>query len=253
MRRNATTASFVAAFLLAGAFSMAAFGRDSEGAGKTGIKSLYERGVDAYAGGSLDDARRFFRMILAVEPGNRSAARALERVEKEMSQAVAGGAPKPAGKPEAGKKAVRALCDPATETRADYEFGVDLYAEGGLRDSFCVFSKILRDEPENEAAGRALERVQEELLARSSGEPPREGPVIGYGGDAKAVRIVCSSSLTAHPEHERGVDLYAQGRLEEAHCVFSALRRKEPANRSFERALSRIRKEIAQDPPGRPY
>lgn len=52
--------------------------------------------------------------------------------------------------------------------------------------------------------------------------------------------------------YERGVDVYAQGRLGEAVKSFEDVLDIEPQNASAKRALSRVRKEIADDSPGPP-
>ena len=95
--------------------------------------------------------------------------------------------------------------------------------------ALCLGARLTTPAPSREAARPSA------VLKRPAPPPPTR---------PEPARPPASDAL-----YEKGVDLYARGRLREAAVVFEDMLKADPKNRSAARALTRVRKEIRSGEP----
>ena len=122
------------------------------------VKSLERLGTNLYLLGSFDDALGAWRQALAAETDadeRRSIGAFLARAEK----AKASGGPPPEREVVVARARAARSIDPGEVERL-YELGLAYYARRDADQAATTFSRILRLDPENVPARKALERLR---------------------------------------------------------------------------------------------
>lgn len=108
------------------------------------------------------DAEALKALLEAYRLETDAQARRQIKVYIDALQARVGGARREA--PASKRAEPKAAALTPLELERLYESGVELYAQGKLREAAALFRRILESEPGNGSARRALERVQSELI-----------------------------------------------------------------------------------------
>jgi tetratricopeptide (TPR) repeat protein len=101
------------------------------------VERLYQKGIEHYARGEFLQATAMFMRILQIDPDNAQALKALETLKSQTAA--------PSLTPE--------------QVRKLYDSGIDHYARGEIDAAKQDFETILRADPDNEEAKKALRRI----------------------------------------------------------------------------------------------